>query len=91
SLGVDRGAFLSILSETPVAPVLERLRPTIEREPPETRFSVRLAAKDLTLATEGPGSSQSMVAAARDRLAAAAASGYADKDLTTIALALLEN
>ncbi|GIH26418.1 3-hydroxyisobutyrate dehydrogenase [Acrocarpospora phusangensis] len=90
SLNVDRNAFLSILGTTPVAAVLERLRPTIENGPPETRFSVRLAAKDLTLATEGSGSSQTMVAAARDRLAEAADSGYGDKDLTAIALALLE-
>ncbi|WP_204056202.1 NAD(P)-binding domain-containing protein [Microbispora corallina] len=84
ALGLDRSALVDVLSATPLGPLAERLRPAVESGPSETRYALGLAAKDLRLGTEGPGSAQSVAAAARDRLAEAAAAGLADRDLTAI-------
>lgn len=84
ALGLDRAAFLDVLSRTPLGPLVERLRPAIESGPFETRYALGLAAKDLRLATEGPGAAQSVAATARDRLTEAAGAGLAGEDLTAI-------
>ncbi|WP_241019663.1 NAD(P)-binding domain-containing protein [Thermobispora bispora] len=84
ALGVDRAAYLDVLATTPLGPLVERLRPVVESGPPETRYALGLAAKDLRLATEHPGRMQTIAAAARDRLTAASAAGLADRDLTAI-------
>lgn len=88
ALGVDRSTYLDVLSETPLAPLLDRLRPAIESGPPQTRYALGSAAKDLRLATEGPGTVQTVAAAARDRLAEAEAAGLAGDDLTAVSGAI---
>ncbi|WP_182876299.1 NAD(P)-dependent oxidoreductase [Microbispora sp. H10670] len=84
ALGVGRTALLDVLGATPLAALAERLRPVAESGPFETRYALGLAAKDLRLATEGPGVVQSVAAAARDRLAEAVAAGLAGEDLTAV-------
>ncbi|WP_083743996.1 NAD(P)-dependent oxidoreductase [Microbispora rosea] len=83
-LGVGRAALLDVLGATPLAGLAERLRPVAESGPFETRYALGLAAKDLRLATEGPGSRQTVTAAARDLLADAVAAGLAGHDLTAV-------
>ncbi|RGA04498.1 NAD(P)-dependent oxidoreductase [Microbispora triticiradicis] len=84
ALGVGRTVLLDVLGATPLAALAERLRPVAESGPFETRYALGLAAKDLRLATEGPGVVQSVAAAARDRLAEAVAAGLAGEDLTAV-------
>ncbi|GAA3224436.1 NAD(P)-binding domain-containing protein [Actinocorallia longicatena] len=80
SLGVDRGLLLDVLAETPVAPVVARLRPALA-ERPATRYALGLAAKDLALA---PSPVLSLAGAALARLESAVAAGEAEADLTAI-------
>ncbi|MEN3537195.1 NAD(P)-binding domain-containing protein [Microbispora sp. ZYX-F-249] len=84
ALGVGRTALLDVLGATPLAGLAERLRPVAESGPFETRYALGLAAKDLRLATEGPGSRQTVTAAARDLLTGAVAAGLAGHDLTAV-------
>ncbi|MEV7804192.1 NAD(P)-binding domain-containing protein [Microbispora sp. NPDC088329] len=84
ALGVGRTALLDVLGATPLAGLAQRLRPVVESGPSETRYALGLAAKDLRLATEGPGSRQTVTAAARDLLAGAVADGLAGHDLTAV-------
>ncbi|MBX6384929.1 MAG: NAD-binding protein [Microbispora sp.] len=84
ALGIGRTALLDVLAATPLAGLAERLRPVAESGPFETRYALGLAAKDLRLATEGPGRHQTVTAAARDLLARAAESGLAGHDLTAV-------
>ncbi|WP_372500131.1 NAD(P)-dependent oxidoreductase [Sphaerisporangium perillae] len=79
--GVDRVALLEVLSATPLAPLAERLRPAALDGPAETRYALGLAAKDLTLAAH---ETQTIAAAARERLDEAARAGLGDSDLTAI-------
>ncbi|MER7134142.1 NAD(P)-dependent oxidoreductase, partial [Streptosporangium saharense] len=51
--GVDTGALLDVLGQTPLAPLVERVRPAVESGPSRTAYSLGLAAKDLTLAAHG--------------------------------------
>jgi 3-hydroxyisobutyrate dehydrogenase len=82
ALGVDRGVFLDVLSGTPLATLVERVRPVVEKGPYETRYALGLAWKDMRLATEGPGAVQTITAAARDRLGEAG--DRAADDITAI-------
>ncbi|MEU8176289.1 NAD(P)-dependent oxidoreductase [Microbispora hainanensis] len=84
ALGVGRTALLDVLGATPLAGLAERLRPVAESGPFETRYALGLAAKDLRLATEGPGRHQTVTSAARDLLAEAVAAGLAGHDLTAV-------
>ncbi|MEV4189776.1 NAD(P)-dependent oxidoreductase, partial [Streptosporangium canum] len=70
--GVDTAALLDVLGETPLGTLVERVRPAVENGPPETRYALGLAAKDLVLASHP---TQTLAAAARDRLLGAAAAG----------------
>ncbi|GII57376.1 hypothetical protein Pth03_57650 [Planotetraspora thailandica] len=83
-LGVDRTLLLDVLAGTPLAGLVERVRPAIESGPPETGYALGLAAKDMWLSTEGPGAVQTIAAAARDRLAAAERAGMGSRDITAI-------
>lgn len=89
-LGLSTGDYFDLLDATLLGAVGARLRSVVEEGVPETRFKLSLAAKDLTLATEGPGEVQTLTAAARDRLAEAAASGRGEGDITGIVPAVLE-
>ncbi|WP_432922960.1 NAD(P)-binding domain-containing protein [Microbispora sp. CA-135349] len=84
ALGVGRTALLDVLGATPLAGLAQRLRPVVESGPFETSYALGLAVKDLRLATEGPGSRQTVTAAARDLLAGAVADGLAGHDLTAV-------
>ncbi|GII32289.1 hypothetical protein Pmi06nite_57310 [Planotetraspora mira] len=90
ALELDRSVFLDTLSGTALAALVERLRPAIESGPPATGYSLGLAAKDLRLATEGPGAVQTVTSSARDRLAQAAGAGLGGQDITAIFTAPLE-
>jgi len=90
ALELDRSVFLDTLSGTALAALVERLRPAIESGPPATGYSLGLAAKDLRLATEGPGVVQTVTSSARDRLAQAAGAGLGGQDITAIFTAPLE-
>ncbi|WP_433239090.1 NAD(P)-binding domain-containing protein [Streptosporangium sp. CA-135522] len=79
--GVDTAALLDVLGETPLGTLVERLRPAVENGPPETRYALGLAAKDLVLASH---ETQTLAAAARDRLLEAAAAGLGGEDLTAV-------
>ncbi|MFC6081686.1 NAD(P)-binding domain-containing protein [Sphaerisporangium aureirubrum] len=79
--GVDRAALLDVLSATPLGGLAERLRPAVLDGPPPARYALGLAAKDLTLAAHD---TQTLAAAARDRLEAAVAEGLGDADLTAV-------
>ncbi|MEV8636444.1 NAD(P)-binding domain-containing protein [Streptosporangium sp. NPDC051023] len=79
--GVDTGALLDVLGETPLGSLVERVRPAIEHGPPETRYALGLAAKDLLLASHG---TQTLAAAARDRLTEAVSAGLGGQDLTAV-------
>nr|WP_308249960.1 NAD(P)-dependent oxidoreductase [Sphaerisporangium fuscum] len=83
--GVGRAALLDVLSGTPLGPLADRVRPAVLDGPPETRYALGLAAKDLALAAHEV---QTIAAAARDRLTAAAEAGLAGSDLTAIFTAL---
>ncbi|WP_137249787.1 NAD(P)-dependent oxidoreductase [Herbidospora galbida] len=89
-LGLSADDYFDLLDATLLGTAGERLRPVVENGVPETRFKLALAAKDLTLATEGPGEVQTLTAAARDRFAQAAAAGHGEADVTGIVPALLE-
>lgn len=84
ALGIGRAALLDVLGATPLAGLAERLRPAVESGPFETRYALGLAAKDLRLATEGPGAVQTVAAAARDLLSGAVAAGLGGRDLTAV-------
>jgi 3-hydroxyisobutyrate dehydrogenase-like beta-hydroxyacid dehydrogenase len=73
SLGVPREAALDGLAAGPLAGAVERVRST------GSDFTVALAAKDLTLASDSAYLPQ--LAPARDWLRAAAAEGAADQDV----------
>ncbi|GAA1298684.1 hypothetical protein Psi02_69550 [Planotetraspora silvatica] len=90
ALELDRSVFLDTLSGTALAALVDRLRPAIESGPPATGYSLGLAAKDLRLATEGPGAVQTVTSAARDRLAQAAGAGLGGRDITAIFTAALD-
>ncbi len=62
-LGLSTSDYFDLLDATLLGTVGERLRPVVEDGVPETRFKLALAAKDLTLATEGPGEVQTLTAA----------------------------
>ncbi|MFI6888894.1 NAD(P)-binding domain-containing protein [Streptosporangium canum] len=79
--GVDTAALLDVLGETPLGTLVERIRPAVENGPPETRYALGLAAKDLVLASHA---TQTLAAAARERLLGAAAAGLGDRDLTAV-------
>ncbi|GLW11043.1 hypothetical protein Misp01_61710 [Microtetraspora sp. NBRC 13810] len=79
--GVDQGLLLDVLEGTMLAGVAVRLRPVAESGPPEPRYALRLAAKDLVLASHEV---QTLAGAARDRLLRAAGDGFADHDVTAI-------
>jgi reactive intermediate/imine deaminase len=90
ALDLDRSTFLDTLSGTALAALVDRLRPAIESGPPATGYSLGLAAKDLRLASEGPGTVQTVTIAARDRLAQAARAGLGGQDITAIFTAALD-
>ncbi|GAA3104087.1 hypothetical protein GCM10017600_68730 [Streptosporangium carneum] len=79
--GVDTGALLDVLGDTPLGSLVERVRPAVEDGPPETRYALGLAAKDLALASHPR---QTLAASARDRLLEAVSAGLGDKDLTAV-------
>ncbi|MGV9779006.1 NAD(P)-binding domain-containing protein [Streptosporangium sp. NPDC003464] len=79
--GVNTAALLDVLGETPLGTLVERLRPAVENGPSETRYALGLAAKDLALASHG---TQTLAAAARDRLQEAAGAGLGGEDLTAV-------
>ena len=79
--GVGRDALLEVLSGTPLGPLVTRLRPALIEGPPETRYALGLAAKDLDLAAHP---AQTIAAAARERLAEAERAGLGGHDLTAI-------
>ncbi|GAA4225004.1 hypothetical protein GCM10023075_21780 [Streptosporangium album] len=79
--GVDRAALLDVLGGTPLGTLVERVRPAVENGPPETRYALSLAAKDLVLASHA---TQTLAAAARDRLLDAASAGLGGEDLTAV-------
>ncbi len=89
-LGLSTSDYFDLLDATLLGAVGQRLRPVVEEGVPETRFKLALAAKDLTLATDGPGEVQTLTAAARDRFAQAAEAGHGDEDITGIVPAVLE-
>ncbi|WP_083950100.1 NAD(P)-dependent oxidoreductase [Herbidospora yilanensis] len=89
-LGLSTTDYFDLLDATLLGPAGERLRPVVDEGVPETRFKLALAAKDLTLATEGPGEVQTLTAAARDRYAQAAEAGHGEGDVTGIVPALLD-
>ncbi|GAA4560443.1 NAD(P)-binding domain-containing protein [Planotetraspora kaengkrachanensis] len=90
ALGLDRSDFLDTLSGTALAGMVDRVRPAVESGTPPTGYALGLAAKDLRLASEGPGAAQTVTAAARDRLAEAVSDGLGGQDVTAIFAALLE-
>ncbi|MEV7011592.1 NAD(P)-binding domain-containing protein [Streptosporangium sp. NPDC051022] len=79
--GVDTSVLLDVLGDTPLGPLVERVRPVVETGPPETRYALGLAAKDLVLASHP---AQTLAAAARDRLLDAASAGLGGRDLTAV-------
>lgn len=81
-LGLDQESTLDALGGTAVGAFVTRIRPRIGNPDTPTNFALGLAEKDLRLALEaGAGD---LVAAARDRLAAAGAGGLADEDLSAV-------
>ncbi|MEV4097334.1 NAD(P)-binding domain-containing protein [Streptosporangium saharense] len=79
--GVDTGTLLDVLGQTPLASLVERVRPAVESGPSRTAYSLGLAAKDLTLAAHG---TQTLAAAAGERLRGAVSAGLGDQDLTAV-------
>jgi 3-hydroxyisobutyrate dehydrogenase len=79
--GVDVGTLLDVLGGTFLGALVERVRPAIENGPPETRYGLALAAKDLVLASH---ETQTLAAAARDRLLDATAAGLGGADVTAV-------
>ncbi|WSG17899.1 Rid family hydrolase [Nonomuraea sp. NBC_01738] len=75
--GVSRTALAEVLAGTPLAGVAARVREAA----PETRYSLSLAAKDLSLAA---WNDSTVAAAACLRLQEAEAAGLGDHDLTAI-------
>ena len=82
-LGLDQESTLDALGGTAVGAFVTRIRPRIGNPDTPTNFALGLAEKDLRLALES-GLGDGLVAAARDRLAAAGANGSADADLSAV-------
>ena len=84
-LGLDRTSVLDALDGTPVAPLLQRVKPALDGDT-RTLFSLSLAAKDLALSTGSDTGTDvlGVAASARARLAEAARAGFGDRDVTAI-------
>ncbi|MEO3809054.1 NAD(P)-binding domain-containing protein [Sphaerisporangium sp. B11E5] len=81
TLRVDHAALLDVLSVTPLGGLAERVRPAVLDGVPPARYALGLAAKDVALAAHG---TQTLAAAALDRLRAAVAEGLGEADLTAV-------
>ncbi|MEU1732032.1 NAD(P)-binding domain-containing protein [Streptosporangium sp. NPDC020145] len=79
--GVDTGTLLDVLGGTPLASLVERVRPVVENGPQPTAYSLGLAAKDLGLAGHG---TRTLAAAAEELLLGAVSAGLGDQDLTAV-------
>ncbi|WP_030466406.1 NAD(P)-dependent oxidoreductase [Lentzea aerocolonigenes] len=83
SLGVETDAALTALEGTAVGSLIPRVRAKLEN-PGSTQFSLGLAEKDLRLVLDAGGVANGVAAGAQEKLAAAAADGLAENDISAV-------
>ncbi|AKN68986.1 6-phosphogluconate dehydrogenase [Streptomyces sp. PBH53] len=86
-LGLDRDTAFEVLAATPLAAQAERRRPSLEKDEYPTRFSLRLAAKDMGLIREAArrhGVELRLGEATSGWVERALAAGYGEEDYTVL-------
>lgn len=83
-LGVPEDTALQLLSRSAVGTFIERFRERIGNPSFPTQFALALAEKDLALAVQAGLDPAGVIGAARQHLAAAAADGLGDRDISAV-------
>jgi len=89
TLGLPRETTMDVLSVTPLGAQAAKRHAALENLPTATRFGLSLARKDLDLALEGAGYVDGLIAATRERFAAAEAGGLGSADYTAVLHAIV--